>query len=513
MRTLALLVALTGCIGPQLDVAIEGDGEGAVNVDDGAVPFRCDETCALVVDGPIVLTPAARVGSTFVGWSGGGCSGSEPCTLLPSADITVTARFEITRVELGVALDGTGTGTVTSDDEGIRCGTDCAETYTEGSAVVLTASPSGDSTFAGWSGSCVGTSPTCTVAVGGAGHVVASFRARNPRLLTVTRSGAGIGSVTSSSSGINCGLDCTEHYDMGTIVTLTAMPGAHSMFAGWTGGGCSGTGTCTTTLAAAMTIDAAFALVPYALTVVPSGPGSGTVTSTPSGINCGTDCSEPFVYNSIVTLAAAASADSTFMGWSGGVCTGTGTCTLTIDQARAVSAVFKSNSATPFMCSSVPSMTTDSAGQYSTWIGAWYGVTANTAGEELGIMLPFDEPNTPMIESQYWYQRMTSPTPSVLAIGPSNGGYIPPQILTVVTNSGTLKVYMPSMTTNDCVRTRFYVGADGSTYHSRADHDYTYSAARANLPTEQCYSTWGAVGPDLTPAQAMVPQHLARAAP
>jgi hypothetical protein len=159
-------------------------------------------------------------------------------------------------------------------------------------------------------------------------------------------------------------------------------------------------------------------------------------------------------------------------------------------------------------------MTTDTdGGVYSTWIGAWYGVTANTGGEELGIMLPFDEPNTSTIETQYWYQRSPSPAPSVLAIGPSNGGYIPAQILTVVADTGTLQVYMPSMTTNDCVRTRFYIGADGSTYHSRADHDYTYSLAKVNVLTEPCFALQGVVGPDLSPAQAMVPQHLARAAP
>ena len=101
----------------------------------------------------------------------------------------------------------------------------------------------------------------------------------------------------------------------------------------------------------------------------------------------------------------------------------------------------------------------------------------------------------------------------MLAIGPSNGGYIPEQILTVVSDVGTLHVYMPSMTTNDCVRTRLYVAADGSTYHSRADHDYTYSLAKVNILGEQCYPNWGVVGPDLTPEQAMVPQHLARAAP
>ena len=59
---------------------------------------------------------------------------------------------------------------------------------------------------------------------------------------------------------------------------------------------------------------------PTPLTVNKSGPGSGTVTSSPLGINCGSDCSEAYANNTQVILTASPSTGSTFTGWSGGEC-------------------------------------------------------------------------------------------------------------------------------------------------------------------------------------------------
>ena len=78
----------------------------------------------------------------------------------------------------------------------------------------------------------------------------------------------------------------------------------------------------------------------YTLSVFKSGHGSGTVTSSPAGINCGTDCTETYNSGTSVTLTATAAADSTFAGWSGGGCSGTSTCALTMDAAKTVTATF-----------------------------------------------------------------------------------------------------------------------------------------------------------------------------
>jgi hypothetical protein len=77
--------------------------------------------------------------------------------------------------------------------------------------------------------------------------------------LSVVKSGSGSGTVTSSPAGIDCGAFCSHAFASGTAVMLTATAGSGSRFAGWSGGGCSGTGTCQVTLTAATSVTATFA--------------------------------------------------------------------------------------------------------------------------------------------------------------------------------------------------------------------------------------------------------------
>lgn len=57
----------------------------------------------------------------------------------------------------------------------------------------------------------------------------------NARMLTVTKTGTGSGTVTSNPAGINCGATCVAGFPDGTVVTLTATPDAGSKFDGWSG--------------------------------------------------------------------------------------------------------------------------------------------------------------------------------------------------------------------------------------------------------------------------------------
>jgi hypothetical protein len=168
--------------------------------------------------------------------------------------------------------------------------------------------------------------------------------------VTVSKSGTGSGTVTSSPAGIDCGSGCSADFIAGTVVTLAATAASGSTFDGWSGGVCTGTDPCTFTGNGAATIGASFSLVPvtaspsptsYTLTVAKSGPG--TVASAPSGISCGSDCSEAYVSGTTVTLTATPNKNgASFTGWSGGGCSGTSpTCTVSMTADRSVSAAFR----------------------------------------------------------------------------------------------------------------------------------------------------------------------------
>jgi PKD repeat protein len=170
--------------------------------------------------------------------------------------------------------------------------------------------------------------------------VVATFVARS-FALTVSQQGTGSGSVASTLGGIGCGSACQASFDPGTVVTLTATPDASSTFRGWSGD-CSGTGGCQVTMDRARSVTATFAPKAFGVTVSKAGSGSGSVSSSPAGIACGSDCQTSFDNGTVVTLTAAPDPGSVFAGWSGD-CSGTGSCQLTMGQARSVTATFAAN--------------------------------------------------------------------------------------------------------------------------------------------------------------------------
>jgi hypothetical protein len=98
--------------------------------------------------------------------------------------------------------------------------------------------------------------------------------------LAVVNTGAagGSGTVVSNPSGIACGAACSASYSSGSVVVLTAAPAPGSVFTGWVGAGCSGTGTCTVTpigsTVVSATFDASGAAAPVnalAASILPSG--------------------------------------------------------------------------------------------------------------------------------------------------------------------------------------------------------------------------------------------------
>ncbi|MBY0491173.1 MAG: S8 family serine peptidase [Gemmatimonadaceae bacterium] len=137
---------------------------------------------------------------------------------------------------LSVTTTGTGAGSVTG--AGIACGTagtDCSETITQGGTITLTAAPAAGSTFAGWSGSCTGTSATCTVSMSAAQSVTANFATVVP-----THVGDLEGAVTGTSkSSWSASFSVTVHSEAHAAVSGAIVSVSFS-------GSTSGNTSCTT---------------------------------------------------------------------------------------------------------------------------------------------------------------------------------------------------------------------------------------------------------------------------
>ncbi|MBK8637069.1 MAG: right-handed parallel beta-helix repeat-containing protein [Chromatiaceae bacterium] len=320
----------------QLTVARQGLGGGLVTSNPAGIDCGVACQAPFYLGERVQLTATPDVVSTFVGWSGDAAC---PNPLL-DVNRSCTATFDPKLYRLYVFVAGSGGGTVTSAPAGIQCGTDCAEDYVANTRVTLTATPATTATFAGWTGPCTGIDPTCEVTMSQIQGVAAIFNLKTYPL-TVTKAGTGAGTILSVPAGIDCGTACSWPYSHGTPVTLTATPAPTSLFTGWSGGGCSGTETCTVSLTTAETVSATFELKTYALTVTKRGTGQGIVTSSPAGIDCGPACSAFFDHGALVTLTAQPSAGSGFAGWSGAGCAGTAwTCQVPMTAAARVTATF-----------------------------------------------------------------------------------------------------------------------------------------------------------------------------
>jgi sugar lactone lactonase YvrE len=167
------------------------------------------------------------------------------------------------------------------------------------------------------------------------------WRFRAPRLypLTVQRVGHGTGEVTSTPLGLSCGNTCEVPFEDGQTIILTATAAADSLFVGWSGAGCSGTGQCTVLMNAPTTVTATF-MTKASLVVLREGEGSGTVTSSPPFIDCGSLCGAYVPLGTTVTLTATPSEGSRFGGWLTSGCLGTTECTILVQSNLTVTAWF-----------------------------------------------------------------------------------------------------------------------------------------------------------------------------
>ena len=324
-----------------LTVTASGNGGGKITTAT-APGLTCVSNCSVSQLFPatavVALTPAPTVGSHF-NWVGGSCSGIAVCSLTMSANRTAVGQFTLNRHLLSVVNRPTGlvsSPAFAEDGFAFNCGsgqTACADTLNYGTPVTLQASASTGYTFVNWTGvTCAGgaTSPTCAFVLKANTTATPNFRART--LVTVVKDGAGLGTVT--STGINCGADCSEPMFDGKPVILRAAPAVGSHFVAFGGACVSGTTSCTFVPAGdSQNVSATFALNRHALVVVNRLNGSVVSTNPlPDAFvyDCGnthTDCADTLDYGTPVTLHATPVAGFVFVNWTGITCLGAATNT------------------------------------------------------------------------------------------------------------------------------------------------------------------------------------------
>jgi hypothetical protein len=195
-------------------------------------------------------------------WSSGCVGTASRCQLVVSRALTITISFPmqiLASSSFGVNVSRTNGGTITSVPPGVKCGESrgCAAAFPEDTNVALRAVADPGYGFLGWGGDCVGTGK-CSVVTDGTRSVVASFGSLHVSI-SVARTGAGKGTVSSGDGAIDCGSTCGAAFDRGSPVTFQAVALPGSAFVGWSGV-CAGAGVgaCTFTPSGDATVAARF---------------------------------------------------------------------------------------------------------------------------------------------------------------------------------------------------------------------------------------------------------------
>jgi hypothetical protein len=298
----------------------------------------------------LILYAKPEAGFVFLGWTDEHCEfyGAEPCELTLEEATTVVAEFgPPPKYPLTIEFEGTGTGTVECEVVGSGKSGPCAAEYQEGTELNLYATPSPGSLFLEWTdGYCsfFGEEPCKELRFEEEGITVAAdFALISKYPLTIEFEGTGTGTVECEVVGSGKSGPCAAEYPEGTQLKLVALADPGSKFVEW-GGECdiAAGSKCEVEMSEEKIVAPIFEALPQvAFAVVKAGTGSGTVTCN------GGACASSYSEGKEVTLVAAAAAGSTFAGWSGGGCSGTGACTLTIKAATTVTATFNANPIPP----------------------------------------------------------------------------------------------------------------------------------------------------------------------
>jgi hypothetical protein len=335
----------------------------------------CEEgphgTCeAEYQEGSTVVLTAAPVAHHHVAWSG--CAPKEnpdECELtIGASDEAVQTEFPINEHTLTVSRTGLGSISASSGaiSECSPTGGTCAGVYDEASTVLLTAAPAAHK-HVEWEGCTHESGNTCEVTIGASDETLHAAFPPNKQTLTVLP--AGQGSLRANSGAIvhctEAGGTCAGQYIEAATVTLFATPGPGQAVA-WEG--CTAVpspNACEVEIGASeTTVKAAFSQITHALTLTKAGTGAGQVTCN------GASCAARYPQGTALTIAASPAAGSTFAGWSGGGCSGTGACQLTLNADTSLTATFNANPPPAEERCVVPTLAGKTLGQARTALSA-----------------------------------------------------------------------------------------------------------------------------------------------
>jgi hypothetical protein len=243
------------------------------------------------------------------------------------------------QVTLTVASDLPGAGSIDSSPAGISCGTVCTAKFASGTLVHLSATDASGYFQVDWTGGGCSGRAACDVVLNSDTSVVAGFLQR----VTVTADAGAGGTVAAAAPTAPfalCTATTTCTVNSGDDVTVTATPDAGYSFYGWSGD-CSGTDPVSSFSSIAAPGKACHATFATSLSVNLGGPGFGSITSAPGGIDCPSTCTASFPVGTVVTLTGNPPDGQVFAGWHG-ACEGNGAgpCTRTINGPTSVTGDF-----------------------------------------------------------------------------------------------------------------------------------------------------------------------------
>jgi hypothetical protein len=185
--------------------------------------------------------------------------------------------------------------------------------------------------------------------------------------------GPGNGTVSSNPAGISCKRlnagTCSASFALNSSVTLTPSPDQFNQFKGWSGS-CTGTGACSVAMTAAKSVGAVFDPIYYLVTANTT--GSGFVYSGYLDIECAS-CSQQAGAGKVIDFAGHPQIGWVFTGFTGGACSGTGVCQVTLTGPITVTANFLQQPSPTVTTSAATSVTRTSATLNGSVIGSTAG--------------------------------------------------------------------------------------------------------------------------------------------